>query len=131
MPLMLSATEIQAVEGHKVRFSVVRVGDASQLELAWLCTEDLPKYRLYAAKQGVDYDRLEKLISFKAGVRQQDFTIQIHNNQHLDLERHFHVLLIDIQGVACPIQGINQNTNRYDRGDAKGTILTVKIIDTG
>jgi hypothetical protein len=129
MPLVFNSLEIMAVEGHEAQFSVIRIGESSQRELAWLCTEDLPRYRLYAAKKGIDYQRMEKLITFEVGERQQYFSIKLYNNYRLDLERHFYVLLLDIYDMVCPIKGASKSTDRYDRSGVEGTILNIKIID--
>jgi Calx-beta domain len=85
--LVLSSPKFTVVEGHFLRFSIIREGDDSLLEKVAVCT--LPR----CARPGTDYEHLEKIIEFPPGTRQVDLSIKIYQDNRPEFDEFFEIRL--------------------------------------
>jgi hypothetical protein len=90
MPFILSSREFLVAEGHKVRGSVLRKGDASLPESCLVCTS------ARSAKPGRDYEHIEKELIFLPGQRQKDFDIQVYRDGEPEFEEEFTIQLLRV-----------------------------------
>lgn len=90
---VLSSAEFLVAEGHELRFSVMRRGDASLEESVLVSTS------AGTAKRAVDYEHLSERMIFLPGERQKDLSIQIYSDDELEFEEYFTIQLLRIPQI--------------------------------
>jgi hypothetical protein len=111
--LILSSSRFTVVEGHSLRFSIIREGDESLLEKVAVAT--FPR----CARPGIDYEHLEKIIEFPPGIRQVNLDIKIYRDNQPEFDEFFEIRLFQCEQDYPPPAGKL----------GKPSLAIVKIVD--
>lgn len=95
MAFVLSSSNFLVAEGHKLRFSVIRLGDRTLLEEVVVSTS------CGTAKCDLDYERLNKKLIFKPDVMQVDVDLDIYADRQPEFTEDFRIQLLQISSIGA------------------------------
>lgn len=113
MTFILSSSEFTVAEDNKLRFAVLRAGDASFTEQVNVSSSG------GSAKSGIDFQVLNKTLVFLPTERQKDIDLDIYADNELEFEEIFRIQLLQIP----------QFYSQADGQLGKPNIAIVKILD--
>ncbi len=95
MVFILSTDKIKCVEGFSLNLAVIREGDVSLPEEVIVSTSS------GSAREGIDFEGVNRLLHFEKGRRQVDFDLLIYRDEILEFPETFTIQLLQF-----PQQGI-------------------------
>lgn len=94
MTFILNSSNFLVVEGHKLRFSVIRIDDRTLEERVIVATS------CGTAKCDLDYERLQKEVIFPPGVMQVDLDLDIYADGEPEFTEDFRIQLLQCASLS-------------------------------
>lgn len=113
MVFILSSPEFTVAENNKLRFAVLRSGDAEFTEQVNVSTSS------GSAKAGADFQSLNRTLIFLPGERQKNIDIDIYGDEEVEIQEIFRIQLLQIP----------QFYSESDGQLGKPNVAIVKILD--